>query len=113
MRQLVATGLQQELAKASVDYIRDQLHEEIKAYCDPQFNRLAKLFAKVGYRSVSTFTLLTLIMQDILPSNLRKDLDEVQRKAKAFAITYLKSSPEEFAEIMLSEEKALEAFQKD
>lgn len=34
------------MAKSSIDFIREQINEEIKNTCFPQFNRLAKLEAK-------------------------------------------------------------------
>lgn len=108
VRQLIKNGIDSELPKESVDYIRTQLNEEVKAVCLPQFERIAKLEAKIGYQSVSNFYLLNYIISTLLPATKQKSFEEILRKSKAMAVAYLKFNEKEFAEFMKSEDKALE-----
>ncbi|MEG0895623.1 MAG: hypothetical protein RSE07_02515 [Oscillospiraceae bacterium] len=108
IRKLLNIGLDKELAKESIDFVREQINEEIKSTCFPQFERLAKLSAKIGYQSVSDFYLLSYIMDSILPPTKRQDFDEIKKKSKAMAIAYLKLSENEFADFVLSEDISLE-----
>lgn len=107
IRKLVAIGLDKDLAAESIDFVRDQINAEIKATCLPQFNRISKLIAKMGYQSVSTFYLLAYIMDSIIPVQKQQDFFEIKRNSKAMAISYLKLNEQEFAEFMLSEDRAL------
>ncbi len=108
IRKLINIALQKELAKESIDFVRDQINEEIKATCFPQFERLAKLEAKIGYQSVASFYLLAYIMSEILPPSKQKDFEDVQRKSKAMAIAYLKLNTQEFADFAQSEDKSID-----
>lgn len=108
IRKLITIGLEKEMAKESIDYIRTQINEEIKATCFPQFERLAKLIAKIGYQSISDFYLSSYIMDSILPPSKKVEFSEIQRKSKAMAIAYLKLGPNEFAAFSQSEEKAVD-----
>ncbi|WMJ24293.1 hypothetical protein RBG61_06410 [Paludicola sp. MB14-C6] len=108
VRRLVNIGLEKELAKESIDFVRDQINEEIKSTCFPQFERVAKLNAKIGYQSVANFYLLAYIMDSILPPTKHKEFEEIKRNAKAMAIAYLKLTPEEFDDFMKSETIALD-----
>lgn len=103
IRKLIDTGLQQELAKESVDFVREQIHDEIATSCFPQFERLAKLISKIGYQSVSTFYLLSYIMDSILPVQKQQEFNEVCRKAKASSVAYLKLSEKDFSAITAAE----------
>ncbi len=106
VRKMIDNDLQKELAVGSVDFIRDQIHEEIKATCFPQFDRVAKLEAKIGYQSVASFYLLAYIMDHILPSHLRKDFDDVKQKARLMAVSYLRLNTDDIYEFLDGEEKA-------
>lgn len=108
VRKLILTSLDKELARDSVDYIREQIHEEIKATCFPQFERIAKLEAKIGYQSVSNFYLLAHIMSSILPSDKRKHFNEILQKSKAMAVSYMQLQPSDFRDVMRAEDNALE-----
>lgn len=107
VRTLIDVGLDKELAKGSIDFVREQIHQEIKATCFPQFERIAKLNAKIGYQSVSNFYLLAYIMNSILPANKKQEFKEIERNSKAMAIAYLKLGENEFMDFMESEDKAL------
>ena len=108
IRKLISIGLEKELAKESIDYVREQINQEIKSTCFPQFERLAKLIAKVGYQSVADFYLSSYIMDSILPASKKIEFEEIQHKSKAMAIAYLKLSPNEFADFAKSEDMALD-----
>ncbi len=108
IRRLISMGLEKELAKESIDFVREQIHEEIKATCFPQFDRLAKLEAKIGYQSVANFYLLAYIMDSILPASTKVNFEDIKRNSKAMAIAYLKLSETEFADFMRSEDIALD-----
>lgn len=108
IRKLISIGLEKELAKESIDFVREQINAEIKATCFPQFERLAKLIAKIGYQSVADFYLSAYIMDSILPASKKVEFDEIQKKSKAMAIAYLRLSPSEFADFAKSEDKAVD-----
>lgn len=108
VRKLISIGLEKELAKESIDFVRDQIHDEIKDTCYPQFERMAKLIAKIGYQSVSSFYLLSYIMDSILPASTKVEFDEIKRNSKSMAIAYLKLNETDFMDFMKSEDKALE-----
>ncbi len=110
IRIFIKQGLEKDLAKESIDFIRDNIHDEINNICKPQFERLAKLNAKIGYQSVSTFYLLAYIIDSIIPVQKQKDFEEIKKVSKMMAISYLKSNESEFNEFMKSEDKALEFF---
>lgn len=107
IRQLISIGLEKELAKESIDFIREQIHDEIKATSFPQFERLAKLQAKIGYQSVANFYMLAYIMDSILPASTKVNFADIKRNSKAMAIAYLKLNETEFADFMQSEDIAL------
>lgn len=108
IRKLISIGLEKELAKESIDFVREQIHDEIKDTCFPQFERMAKLIAKIGYQSVSSFYLLSYIMDSILPPSTKVEFEDTKRNSKAMAIAYLKLNETDFMEFMKSEDKALE-----
>lgn len=108
VRNLIRQSLDKELAKGSIDFVRNQINAEIKATCFPQFDRLLKLISKIGYQSVSNFYLLSYIMNSILPSNKKVEFKEIERNSKAMAINYLRLDSDEFKEFMESEDIALE-----
>ncbi len=108
IRRLISMGLEKELAKESIDFVREQIHDEIKSTCFPQFERIAKLEAKIGYQSVANFYLLAYIMDSILPASTKVNFQEIKRNSKAMAIAYLKLSENEFADFVKSEDAALE-----
>lgn len=108
VRKLISIGLEKELAKESIDFVREQIHDEIKDTCFPQFERIAKLVAKIGYQSVSSFYLLSYIMDSILPASTKVEFEDTKRNSKAMAIAYLKLNEADFMEFMKSEDKALE-----
>lgn len=108
VRKLISLALEEEQAKESIDFVREQINQEIKATCNPQFDRIAKLIAKIGYQSSSTFYLLAYIMDNILPSNIKVQFDEIKRKSKLMGIAYLKLNESEFYEFMKSEDAALD-----
>lgn len=107
-RNLINIGLEKELAKESIDFVREQINEEIKASCFPQFERIAKLTAKIGYQSCSNFYLLAYIMDQVLPLSKKQDFDEIVKKSKMMAIAYLKLGEKEFADFAQSEDKAVD-----
>ncbi|WMJ22196.1 hypothetical protein RBG61_09320 [Paludicola sp. MB14-C6] len=100
-------GLQKDLAAESIDFIREQINDEIKATCFPQFECIAKLIAKIGYQSVSNFYLSAYIMNSIIPPSKQQHFNEIKRDSKAMAIAYLKLSKQEFYEFMTSEDNSL------
>lgn len=106
VRKMIDNDLQKALAIGSVDFIRDQIHEEIKATCFPQFDRVAKLEAKIGYQSVASFYLLAYIMDNILPSHLRKDFDDIKQKERLMAISYLRLNTNDVYEFLNGEDRA-------
>lgn len=108
IRQFVKQGLSVEGAKDSIDFIRENIHDEISAICQPQFERLAKLIAKIGYQSVADFNLLCYIIDGILPKQMQIEFEEMKRRAKMMAIAYLKLKDTEFAEFLISEDRALD-----
>jgi len=108
IRRLISMGLEKELAKESIDFVREQIHDEIKSTCFPQFERIAKLEAKIGYQSVANSYLLAYIMDSILPASTKVNFQEIKRNSKAMAIAYLKLSENEFADFVKSEDAALE-----
>ncbi len=108
LRRLLRIALDKELAKESVDFVREQIHDEIQAECRPQFDRLAKLTAKIGYQSVANFYLLAHIMDTILPASKRVEFDDIKQRSKMMAVAYLKLSEKEFSEFMKSEDQALD-----
>lgn len=110
IRIFIKQGLEKDLAKESIDFIRDNIHDEISNICKPQFERIAKLTAKIGYQTIPTFYLLAYIMDSILPAQKQKEFEEIMKKSKIMSISYLKSSESEFKEFMKSEDKALEFF---
>ncbi|MEG2812981.1 MAG: hypothetical protein RSA79_00115 [Oscillospiraceae bacterium] len=113
IRKLINQSLSKEQAADSVDFIREQIREEIVAYCKPQFNRLAKLSAKIGYRDVASFDLLCYIIDSILPESRQHDFDEVKLKSKLQAIAYLKLKDEEFEDFITSEDTSMNMLNLD
>lgn len=113
IRRLIHQSLDKEIAKDSVDFVRQQLREEMESYCSPQFERIAKLEAKIGYKSVSTFNMLVYALDSLLPFEKHQNSLELQRKAKAMAISYLKLSERELANILASEEKSKDKLEFD
>lgn len=107
-RQLISTGMQQDLAKESIDYIREQIHDEVQRVIKPNIDRLAKLVAKTGYATIPSFYLDCYILDSILPAQYRKDFEEIKQKSKIMAIKYLKLDGEEFADFIQSEKNSLE-----
>lgn len=107
IRELIEKGLDKELSSESVDFIREQIADEIKNYCDPQFNRIASLQAKIGYKAVACFELLVYIIASILPTAKRQSFEDMQRQSKALAISYLKFSEKETATCLKAETKAV------
>ena len=108
VRQLVHEGIGKEEVRNSIDFIRENIHDEIAAICQPQFERLAKLIAKIGYQSVADFNLLCYIIDGILPKQMQIEFEEMKRRAKMMAIAYLKLKDTEFAEFLISEDRALD-----
>ncbi len=108
IRQFVKQGLSVEGTRDSIDFIRENIHDEISAICQPQFERLAKLIAKIGYQSVADFNLLCYIIDGILPKQMQIEFEEMKRRAKMMAIAYLKLKDTEFAEFLISEDRALD-----
>lgn len=108
IRKFINQGLDKELTKESIDYIRENIHDEIENICNPQFERIAKLNAKIGYQSVSNFYLLAYIIESILPISKRKDFDEIKKKSKMMGIAYLKLREKEFKDFMESEDISLD-----
>ena len=108
IRQFLKQGLSLEGTKDSIDFIRENIHDEIELICQPQFERLAKLIAKIGYQSVADFNLLCYIIDGILPKELQVEFEEMKRRSKMMAIAYLKLRDTEFAEFLLSEDRALD-----
>lgn len=105
---MVNQGLALESTKDSIDFIRENIHDEISTICQPQFERLAKLIAKIGYQSVADFNLLCYIIDGILPKQMQIEFEEMKRRAKMMAIAYLKLKDTEFAEFLISEDRALD-----
>lgn len=108
VRELLSEQLDKALAQNSIDFIREQIHEEIKASCSPQFDRIAKLEAKIGYQTVSTFYLLSYIMDSILPPSKQVAFEDIKQNSKLMAIAYLKLNEKDFSEFMQNEDKALD-----
>ena len=108
IRKFINQGLDKELTKESIDYIRENIHDEIENICNPQFERIAKLNAKIGFQSVSNFYLLAYIIESILPTSKRKDFDEIKKKSKMVGIAYLKLRDKEFKDFMESEDISLD-----
>ncbi|MDF2567877.1 MAG: hypothetical protein K0R90_1333 [Oscillospiraceae bacterium] len=108
LRRLVDLALDKELAKGSIDFIREQIHDEIKSICMPQFERLAKLSAKIGYQTIPNFYLLIHIMSQLLHPDKREVFDDMVQRSKMMSIAYLKLSEKEFAEFNQNIDKAIE-----
>lgn len=106
IRKLLAVGMEKELARESVDYIREQINAEVKAVCTPQFDRMIKLTAKIGYQTVACFYLLCYIMDSILPAQKAVRFDEMKRRSKAMAVAYLKFGEDEFSQLAKSDDIA-------
>lgn len=105
------------MAEKSIDYIRENIREEMKNNFQPQFERLAKLEAKIGYQIVPSFYLLVHFITELLPAltgnNKNIDINELTKKAKMMAITYLRLNDSEFTDFIKSEDKALDLLDLD
>jgi DNA phosphorothioation-dependent restriction protein DptG len=108
IRDMIKQQLEIESAKESMDFIRENINDEIKSICLPKFERTSKLIAKIGFQSVSNFYLLVQIMSDIMPNQKRNLFNKVCKKSKMMAIAYLKLNQKNFAEFMESEDEGLE-----
>lgn len=109
IRKLIQKSLDSELADEQVDFVRSQIAAELRENIKPQFDRIAKLEAKIGYQSIATFHLLAYLIENIFPQN---DFENIKSKSKQMALAYLKPSETQIADIMKSDERMKEKAEK-
>lgn len=102
IRRLLQKSLDSELADEQVDFVRSQIGAELRENIKPQFDRVAKLEAKIGYQSIATFHLLAYLIENIFPKN---DFESIKSKSKQMALAYLKPTDMQIADILRSDER--------
>lgn len=87
MRELITKGLSIEKSKEDIDFIRQQLREELEQQLDPYLNRIIRLQVKMGTMSVASAMASTRLLSKVrLESGLtyHELLEDIKKEAGAF-----------------------------
>jgi hypothetical protein len=109
IRCMLQKGLAVDSYKEDVDFIREQINEELRHVLRPQIERLAKMIAKGGVTSAASLFLLAELMSSMVHESRRREFDEAVETAKKRGVVYFRLPDSELGEFLNKDGKLSES----
>lgn len=90
IRKYVEQGLTVDATADDIDFIRIQIHDEVKAVMQPQIERLVKLLVKIGKVSAAGYYTTVHLLDKMMAPGYDDTFREICAKSTRIGIDYMK-----------------------
>ena len=90
VRQYIAKGVGIDAANADIDFIRQNIREELAAQLKPGIERIVKLTVKSGIVSAAGYFLNASALSEFVPPARQREYDEVLAESKKMGVVYFR-----------------------
>jgi hypothetical protein len=100
VRGYIDKGMGLDAAKADIDFVRQNIREEIAAQLKPAVERMVKLTVKSGIVSAAGYFLCASALSEFIPPSRQREYEEVLVESKKMGVIYFRLPSNEAEEFL-------------
>ena len=100
VRGYINKGMGVDTSKADIDFIRQNIREELSAQLKPAVERMIKLMVKSGIVSAAGYFLNAAALSEFIPPTRQREYEEVLAESKKLGVAYFRLPSNETEEFL-------------